>query len=161
MTAADATLLLLAVLPICLWVAWSDLAFMLIPNAAVAALVLIYLCLGLVLLPPDVWAWRWINLPVTLLLSLGLYATGQMGAGDAKFLAAAAPFVWWGDWPLVCLLLSGTMLLCWALHRIAGRTPLRRLVPGWRSWSVGNRFPLGVPLALTLALYLLLVAMGD
>ena len=40
--------------PICLWVAWSDLRSMKIPNKAVIALVCVYLAVGIAVLPlPD------------------------------------------------------------------------------------------------------------
>ena len=39
------------VAPICLWVAWNDMAFMKIPNKAVVALAAVYLVIGPVALP--------------------------------------------------------------------------------------------------------------
>ena len=41
-------------------------------------------------------------------------------------------------------------------HRIAKHTPLRRLAPEWHSWDSGARFPMGLALGGTLAIYLLM-----
>ena len=54
------------VLPVCLWVAWSDLRAMKIPNSAVLSLVVIYLVIGLVALPLPDYGWRLTHLAVLL-----------------------------------------------------------------------------------------------
>ena len=43
-------------------------------------------------------------------------------------------------------------------HRIAKYTPLRRIAPGWKSWNMGWKFPMGLSLGGTLAIYLILGA---
>jgi len=43
-------------------------------------------------------------------------------------------------------------------HRIAKHTPLRRLAPDWVSWSPAKKFPMGLALGATLAVYLMLGA---
>jgi prepilin peptidase CpaA len=43
-------------------------------------------------------------------------------------------------------------------HRIVKHSPLRRLVPDWKSWNAGRKFPMGLPLGMTLVFYLLLAA---
>lgn len=149
------------VLPVCLYVAWSDLATMKIPNRAVIALVAIFALLGPFLLPLDVYLWRWAQLVAVLLLGMVLNAAGAMGAGDAKFLAAAAAFVPASETGGVLMLLALATLAAFAVHRGARATPLRRLAPGWESWSAGNRFPMGFPFAATLGLYLLAAALGS
>ncbi len=47
--------------PIAVWVAWSDMKFMKIPNMAVLAMMVVFLVVGLIALPLDVWAWRWVQ----------------------------------------------------------------------------------------------------
>lgn len=44
---------LLLCLPICAWVAWSDLKFMKIPNKAVMAVVAVFAFAGFVLIPAE------------------------------------------------------------------------------------------------------------
>ena len=50
--------LLVCVLPIAAWVAWSDLKTMKIPNKAVMSLLVVFFFAGLLVLPLDVWVWR-------------------------------------------------------------------------------------------------------
>ena len=156
--ATPALWLLIATAPICAWVAWSDLARLKIPNVAVLALVVVFAVLGLLAMSPAEWAWRWAHLAVILVVGMAMNAIGAMGAGDAKFLAAAAPFVALADLALVGFILAGSFLAAFVLHRVARATPLRRLAPGWASWQSGKRFPMGVPLGATLVIYLALAA---
>lgn len=153
-----ATWLFLAALPICLWVIWADLARMKIPNLAVGALVVIFAVVGFLTLPVEDWAWRWLHLLVMLVACVAIYAIGAMGAGDAKFIAAAAPFVAYDDWPRMVVIVAGVFLAAYAIHRIARATPLRKLAPDWKSWAPGKRFPMGFPLAASLLVYLGLAA---
>lgn len=146
------------VLPVCLWVAWSDLRAMKIPNSAVLSLVVIYLVIGLVALPLPDYGWRLTHLAVLLAAGIMANAAGLMGAGDAKFIAAAAPFVALGDAMLLALLFVVVLLASFAAHRIARATALRRLAPDWASWKAGRKFPMGFALAPTLVLYLALAA---
>ncbi|SES13583.1 prepilin peptidase CpaA [Tranquillimonas rosea] len=145
--------------PICLWVAWSDMKFMKIPNRAVIALVAVFFVVGPFALPLSAWAWQWANLAVVLVLGFLLNTAGAMGAGDAKFAAAAAPFVMLGDIVIVAYLLAATILAAFATHRGARAMPaVRRAVPDWESWTRRD-FPMGLALGGTLLLYLLLVAL--
>lgn len=145
------------VLPICAHVAWTDLARMRITNAATLALAGVFVLLGPFLYPLDIYGWRLVTLALVLVAGILANALGAMGAGDAKFVAAAAPFVAPGDAVFVLLLFCALLLAGFAAHRIARRTPLRRLAPGWQSWDrPGGDFPMGFPLGATLSAYLLL-----
>lgn len=153
-TATSALWFLPFVLPVCGWVVWSDLSRMKIPNAAVLTLAGIFVVVGLIALPLAEYPWRLANLAIMLLVGVAANAAGLMGAGDAKFIAAAAPFVAPGDLPLVCIVLAATLLGAFAAHRLARLSPLRRLAPEWKSWSAGKKFPMGFALGGTLAIYL-------
>jgi prepilin peptidase CpaA len=100
------------------------------------------------------WAWRCTHLVVVLLVGMALNAASLIGAGDAKFAAAAAPFVALSDWRTLLWLYPLTLLACWLLHRIARATAGPRLAPDWLSWSSGKRFPMGVAIGATLLAYL-------
>ena len=80
-------------LPICIWVAWSDLKFMKIPNKAVLALTVVFLAIGLIVIPLAEYPWRLVHLVVVLIVGFVMNIAGMIGAGDAKFAAAMAPFV--------------------------------------------------------------------
>ena len=140
--------------PICLWVCYTDMKWMKITNVTVMVLVAVFALVGLVALPFETYLWRWLHLVVALAGVLALYAGGAMGAGDAKFIAAAAPFIHLGDLRLVLVLFGVTLLAAFVAHRAVRASPVRRLAPEWKSWHEAKRFPMGLALGGTLALYL-------
>jgi prepilin peptidase CpaA len=143
------------VLPICIYICYTDMKGMRIPNHAVVALFVVYLFVGVVALPLDAYFWRYMHLVVVLVAGIALNAGGAMGAGDAKFAAAAAPFVHLGDLRFLMALFAANLLAAFVAHRLAKHSALRRLAPEWRSWNSGARFPMGLALGGTLALYLI------
>lgn len=143
-------------LPICLYVAFTDLKQMLIRNHAVLALLAVFAVVGIFVLPFDAYLWRWSHVLVMFFAGFVLTTAGAMGGGDSKFIAAAAPFVALGDVPRVMIILAGCTITALIIHRVARATPLRQLAPDWESWSAA-KFPLGFALGPALALYL---AMG-
>jgi prepilin peptidase CpaA len=148
--------------PVCLWVVRSDLSVMKIPNTAVLALGGIFAVAGVLLIPFDIWAWRWVSLVVVLGIGFLLNAFANVGAGDAKFAAAAAPFVAQslGNAQLSFMLLAAWLLLAFFLHRIARAIPaIRRATPDWKSWT-SPKFPMGTALAGALLTYLAIKAAG-
>ncbi|SHJ13573.1 A24 family peptidase [Wenxinia saemankumensis] len=158
--ALAAQALLIVALPVSLWVAWSDLSRMKIPNRAVLALLAGFLLVGPFVLPLPDYGWRWLHFAVMLLAGMAANAIRLMGAGDAKFIAAAAPYVALGDVGPLIWILATASALGYALHLIARVTVGPRLAPGWVSWTSGRRFPMGLPLAMTLVAYLALAATG-
>lgn len=148
------------VVPLCLYVAYTDLAQMRITNPTVLMMVAVFVVLGPFLFPFDVYLWQLAQLAIVLVVCMILNAAGGMGAGDAKFLAAAAPFVALGDVRLLMALFAASLLAAYAAHRIAKFTPLRQMAPNWDSWSQeGRKFPMGFALGPTLAIYLVLAAL--
>lgn len=148
------------VLPICLYSAFTDMREMRITNQAVLVLGGLFLLLGLIALPFETYLWRLLQLVIVLVVGVVLNAAGAVGAGDAKFAAAAAPYVALGDLRLLLFLFVANLLAAVATHRLAKYTPLRRLAPHWESWSqAGSKFPMGLSLGGTLAFYVLLGAL--
>ena len=49
---------------------------------------------------------------------------------------------------------AANLLAAFVTHRLVKYTPLRRIAPGWKSWDMGWKFPMGLSLAGTLAIYL-------
>jgi len=143
-------------LPICVWVAWSDMRAMRIPNYAVLALVAIFLVVAPFVMSLQTMGWQLSHLVIILLVGIALNAAGLVGAGDAKFAAAAAPYIAFGDIRFLIALFAACLLAGYATHRIAKFSPLRRMAPDWESWSRKRDFPMGLPLAATLSIYLLL-----
>lgn len=153
-SAAAALWFLPFVLPICLYIAWTDLKAMRIPNVAVLTLVVIYIVIGPFALPLELYGYGFLHLIVVLLIGILLNAAGLIGAGDAKFAAAAAPFIAFGDLRLILMIYTAALLAGWTTHRLARVTPLHRLAPDWQSWQEKRNFPMGLVLGPTLALYL-------
>jgi len=158
-TAAQALWLLPIAIPIAIWVAWSDMKTMLIPNKAVLALMAGFLVLGLLAFPLEAYAWRWSHFLVLILIGFIVNAAGLVGAGDAKYAAAMAPFVAAQDWMPILVIFAAVLLAAYATHRIFGRIPLvRRLTPEWKSWDLKRDFPMGLALSGTFLAYLILAA---
>lgn len=149
------------VLPLCVYVTYTDLSRMKITNSAVLALVGVFLALGWAVLPSiDIYLWRLMQLAIMLVFGVLMNAARAMGAGDAKFIAASSPYVALGDLRLVIALLAAALLAAFVTHRIARHTGLRKLAPNWQSWDQGKKFPMGFALGITLALYLTLGALN-
>lgn len=141
-------------LPIALWVMLSDLRTMRIPNRAVAATVLVFAVAGFIVLPIDVWLWRWVNLAVVLAVGVVLHVVARVGEGDVKFAAAAAPFFAPAHSSVALFLLAACLLAAFVAHRLVRRIrAVRALAPDWASWS-RKEFPMGVALAAVLMIYL-------
>ena len=145
-------------LPVAFWVAWSDMARMKIPNAAVLALVAVFAVVGPFVLPLGDWGWRWLHLAIVLIVGFLANMAGLLGAGDAKFMAAAAPFVAASDALALMVVFAAILLGAFAAHRLVRAIPpLRGLAPHWQSWT-HQKFPMGLALGPALAIYLGLAA---
>lgn len=156
-TAAQAAWFVLPVGIIAIWVAWSDMKFMLIRNQSVLALMAIYLLLGPLAFPLDEYLWRWSHFLVLILVGFIASSAGIVGAGDAKFAAAMAPLFAREDLVVAIMLFSAVLLGAFATHRIFRAIPaVRRRTPDWASWQTGSDFPMGLALSGTLMFYLLL-----
>jgi prepilin peptidase CpaA len=154
------TALLVFVLPICAWVAWSDLKTMKIPNKAVLALIAVYFFVGLAVIPLEPWVWRWLNFAGVLAIGFVLNMIANVGAGDVKFAAAAAPFIAQrlDHLSIVVTLFAAFLLGAFAAHRILRAIPaVTSMTPDWVSWKRKD-FPMGLALVGTLVTYLALMA---
>lgn len=100
-SAASALWFLPFAIPIAIWVSWSDMKFMKIPNKAVIALFGIFVIVGLFALPFSEYLWRYLNVVVVLAVGFFLNLRGAVGAGDAKFAAAMAAFFPAADTPIL------------------------------------------------------------
>lgn len=158
-TATTALWFLPFVLPLCYAAALTDLRRMRIPNWINDCLGALFVVLGVFIMPT--WAdygWQLVHLPVGICFGFLFYSAGLIGAGDAKFAGAAAPYVAFADLPALLIIFTANLLAAFATHRLVKYTPLRRLAPDWQSWNVGSKFPMGLCLGATLAIYLGLVA---
>ena len=153
----------LLTLPVTVWVIWTDLVEMKIRNAAVLVLLGIFVVAGLLVLPLGEYAWRYVHFVAMLAVCFVLALTIGMGAGDAKYIAAAAPFVDRADLGEVALLYALWSVVLLVGMFVARRSrALRRARPGW-IWLAGDRkgyVPFGLALAPTLTSYFALGALA-
>lgn len=156
-TAASALWFLPFALPISVWVAWNDMARMKIPNKAVMALVVVFAVIGLFALPLEDYGWRWSHLAIVLVIGFIASAIGLVGAGDAKFAAAMAPFILYEDLWSFFLLFAAVLIAGFLAHRLARHIPaIRALTPDWESWTRKKDFPMGLCLGAALTFYLII-----
>ena len=156
-TVTQSIAFLIFVAPLSLYVAWNDLRDMKIPTWSTDALAIVFMVVGIFVMPFDDYLWRYAHFGVVLIVVMLLNAVGAMGAGDSKFLASAAPFVALPDIGIFFNLLAAGLLASLAIHRAARAIPaVRNLVPDWASWSQGKRFPMGFGMGPVLIIYLAL-----
>lgn len=142
-------------LPIAIWVSWSDMATMKIPNKAVLALLLVFVIVGLIALPFNEYLWRYAHFGAVLAICFVLSSLNLVGAGDAKLAAAMAPFIALPDGMAFMYLLGATVIAAFLLHRAARWSSIRQRYPDWESWT-RKEFPMGFALAPALIFYFLI-----
>ncbi|MGH1578204.1 prepilin peptidase [Planktotalea sp.] len=147
------------ILPICFLVAWSDMRAMRIPNWCVLVMFGVYIVIGVLTLPFTMFLWGFVSLLVVLFIGFFMNAVGMIGAGDAKFAAAAAPFIAMSDFRFVIALFAANILAAFMTHRMVAKTKMTGLAPSWDSWERTWEFPMGLSLGGTLAIYLILSAL--
>ncbi len=167
LTASQAWIFMPLCLPIALWAIYTDLTELKIKNVAVVALFAGFVVLGLFALPLDEYAWRFSHMAVVLVVGFLLSAIGILGAGDAKFAAAMAPFIALPDAMLVLLIVTMSAFAFMIVHQVAKRIPgVVSATPGWKSWQTGGKglrkqaFPYGVGISTGLIVYMILGISG-
>ena len=154
MTLMQALWFLPFALPIAIWVSWSDMKFMKIPNKAVMSLAAVWLIVGFFVMERPDWLWGFAFLAIALVIGFGANMISLIGAGDAKFAAAMAPFFVVADWRYALGLFTACLLAAFIIHRVARRIPaLKSLTTTWVSWT-NKDFPMGLALSGTLIFYL-------
>jgi prepilin peptidase CpaA len=152
----DAMILLIPVLPIAIWAAWSDLKRMKIPNTSVLAMAAVWPLLGWFLVPMSAWLWGFALMAIVFVAGFLLYLTGTFGAGDAKFAAAMAGLFVGGNIGEILLIIFLCMIGSLAVHRLLRSLPVvRNATPDWESWTKRRYFPFGLALSSIVVVYLL------
>ncbi|MFC3181090.1 prepilin peptidase [Cypionkella sinensis] len=140
---------------ITIWVSWSDMKFMKIPNQASYAVLALWLVVGVLVVPFQTWLWGWALGLAVFVATFILFALRAIGAGDAKFAAAMAPMFIYADIRLLCGIYAACSLGALAAHRALKYVPaFRAATPDWKSWT-HTGFPFGTALSGTLIFYLL------
>ncbi len=151
---------LVALVPLLFAVALSDLRNLRIPNSyclAALALFAVTVVSGLV---PD-YAMRLAGAATVLALGFGAYCLGLFGGGDVKFLSALMLFIPAESLQIYAFVFSGAMLIGITAFVSVKRLPAVAALP-WRSMAPGRQLPMGVPLALSGLLHLIvLVYLSD
>lgn len=157
--ASTALIFLPFALPIGVWVAFNDMKFMKIPNLAVYTLFGVFVVVGLFALPLETWLWRFPQAFAVLVVGFFLNLGRALGAGDAKFLAAMAPYLDPDDALPLMQVFAAVLIAAFATHRLFRAVPaMRARFPDWKSWA-HPKFPMGLALGGSLILYLALGAL--
>ena len=170
MTADAAYWFLPAVIPIAIYVSWTDMSMMKITNRSTIALFLAFLIIGPFAFGFPDYLFQLIHAPIMLAVGMLFWAARIMGGGDAKMIAAMSPFIVQSDLFLFLMLFAATSMGGVVTHLTFRLTPLHRLVPEWKSWTARSdtlrgglfglnmTFPKGLVLSMTLVFYLVLMA---
>jgi prepilin peptidase CpaA len=151
-------ILFVATLPLLFVACWSDLRHMTIPNRVNAMIFAVFVILGLFMFPLPEYGMRLLQALIMLAIGIFMTTAGLMGGGDSKLLAAGAPFVAANDLTEFFLALAFMSLAAVAAHKILGLVPsFQKRVVDWKSWNSKGNFPFGVPISVTLSLYLLVL----
>lgn len=140
---------------------WTDLSAMRIPNWVSIAMAAVFVVVMVLTLPLNTIPPRLLTAGIVFVIGLGLYAMGQMGAGDVKFAASVFLFVDPIDVTFFIRILGVMALAGLLTHRTFARFPAARaMAPNWTSWTAKGVFSYGVALSLALIYYLLLLSLG-
>jgi len=150
-------ILLLPAIPICIWVAWSDMKFMRIPNVACYALFISFLIIGPLIYDMQEYGIRIAQGIVMLIAGFFITGIGLVGGGDSKFAAAMMPYIALKMiFPFLFIIAIMSFFFI-GLHKLIGITPgIKNYIKDWDSWNSKGMFPFGVTLAGSLIAYLLL-----
>lgn len=160
LSVSEALWLLGPSLPVAVYVAFSDLKTMRIPNISVLVMLGVFLVAGLIALPFQEYLWRLANFAVVLGIGFVANALRLVGGGDAKYAAAIAPFFAFSDIKLVLILFAIMLVSAFVIHRLFRSIgAIRRLTAGWKSWDAGKDFPMGLALSGLLIAYLAIGAL--
>lgn len=144
-------------MPVLAATAWNDLRRMKIPNTlSLIGLGLFVACLPL--LGWDVWLMHVAAGVVAFVVCIALFAAGWFGGGDAKILPVTLLFVPTDILPLYMYAFAASMLIgmsgIWAV-----RQKLARPDAIWVSMQSGAAFPMGIAIATSLPVTLVLAAL--
>ncbi len=151
---------LLALCPILLAVAFTDLSRLRIPNALVLAALALFAATCLTL-PQDEILARLAAAGLAFLLLLPLFALRLMGGGDIKMLPAMVLFVPALHWQLFAGLFSAALVAGVVAIGLARLATDRATPTGWLAIDTPRAFPMGLSIAvagIALTLWLALQA---
>lgn len=138
---------LLALAPLLVAVALSDLRTLRIPNSYCLAAIALFAASAVAGLAPD-YAFRIAVAAAVLILGFAAYCLKLFGGGDVKFMAALLLFVPVDSLQLYALVFSVAMLAGIAAFLSLKRLPAAAAL-NWRSMAPGRQLPMGVPIALS------------
>ncbi len=146
---------LVAMIPLMVYVMWSDLRELRIPNWTVLAVLGVFVVTGLWGLPFETFLWRLAHGVIFLLIGFSIYAfgRGKIGGGDMKLIAVLVPFVAGAHALFVLLTYVIVTFVALVFHRLV-RARLKGRQTGWIAFDQKIYFPVGLILGLTILIYL-------
>ena len=155
MSTAPMLVAMAAMLPLMLYVMWSDLKTLRIPNWVVLAVLAVFVVTGLWGLPFETFLWRLAHGVIFLAIGFSIFALGRgkVGGGDMKLIAALVPFIAGAHALFILAIYTVVTFAGLILHRLI-RAGLRGRQTGWLAFDQKIYFPVGVLLGLTILIYL-------
>ncbi len=147
--------------PFTLWAAWCDVRTMRIPNEISVYAGLVFILAMPFFLSFESYGFRVAVGGWVLVAGFILNALGLLGGGDAKFATVMAPFVTPGQYIYLLMAYLASILVCFVFLRLLQFVAQRRgILQDWKSFSAGRKFPMGLPIAVTMLVYLGANAVG-
>lgn len=123
-------------------------------NVMNAALALVFIILGVFLLPFEEYALRIGIALAVLIVTFLLTLVGKFGGGDTKYLAALMPFVKPADFSVFVTIFAMSLVTAFLVHRLVRGIPaVRSATSDWKSWT-SVKFPMGFAMSGAILLYL-------
>lgn len=154
---SDAALILATagLLPLMVYITYTDLRYLRIPNWSVLAVLGVFVATGIWGLPFETFLWRIGYAALALAAGIVIYnlAQGSVGAGDLKLIAALAPFLSQAnllDFMLIYVVVSifGTILFM-VMRR---RNRRRGVKEPWKAFGETIYMPAGVFLGISISI---------
>jgi len=140
------------------YISWTDMKYMRIPNMACLALFGSFLVLGFLIFDLQDYGIRVAQAFIMLFIGMFLTGIGLVGGGDSKYAAAMAPFIAYTHILQFIFIVGIISFVSIGLHKLIAITPgLKSRTQNWVSWKTHGMFPFGVTLAGSLVAYLFLV----
>lgn len=155
-TPTGALILLIPMLPIAIWAAYSDLKRLKIRNQTALAMAAVWPALGWLAVPTwTAWFWGFGFLAIGFVLAYLAFALLRFPGGDGKFAAAISPVFVGANLNDVLLIILGCMLGATLLLQLVRLIPaVRRSAEEWHAFRHWRIVPFGVALSAMVVVYL-------
>lgn len=152
---------LIVTFPVVLYITFSDLKFLRIPNVANLALLAIFVVIAPFFLEWGDYGIRIGQGVIVLIIGFILTSIGLLGGGDSKLFAVMAPYIAYQDITTFLFLSFGLTIIAIIIDKVVRRIPrFMESLKDWRSFQDKQKLPYGFPLSISLSIYLAIQAVA-